>query len=503
MPSSTHQIIIAQSAIDAMGKAGHTEQNNLKNESLAAPAHEDIFSTNTLAGKRRRRASSKSTTGTTVPGKTSRAKRNAAKLDPPTQPLTSSNKVRKTRKKDTNPRAKVTDLPHNLGTIVVPQAIAGNGDPDQVIKFENIALNRRVEAHWTPVNSSVDSFRQGDSSQNSPHGYIARASAISVEVPAPAMVEELDSMSIKTETKTAKAVRRKPRPAFNETPFAEWTRPTIDECEEVARLLSSVHGEVKAPEAIPPPSLTVSGCGEVPSVLDALIRTLLSGATTGNNSAMAFQGLVKKFGILQEGVGKGSIDWNKVREAPTEEIRDAIKSGGLAEIKSKHIKEILTMVYEENTARQNDKAVVFANEHILSLDHMHGLSKDEAMREFMKYPGIGVKTAACVVLFCLRRPCFAVDTHVFRISKWLGWIPSEKVNEITAFRHLEVRVPDHLKYSLHQLFIFHGKECPRCRAMTSTANEGWEKGCIIDHLVKRTGKRKSDGSGLVQTKLVL
>lgn len=301
---------------------------------------------------------------------------------------------------------------------------------------------------------------------------------------------------------------------FNETPFPDWQRPTPEECAEVARLLTTVHGEIIPPTAIPAPSLTISGCGEVPCVLDALIRTLLSGATAGRNSALAFQGLVQRFGILEDGVGKGSVDWDKVRVAPVTEIRDAIRRGGLAETKSRHIKEILTQVYEENMARRNglvgmeqndiedDKiAALRRSKHGLSLDHLHTLSKDEALSELTKYPGVGVKTAACVILFCLRRPCFAVDTHVFRLSKWLGWIPSTKVNEISAFRHLEVRVPDHLKYSLHQLFIVHGKECPRCRAITGVSSEGWDKGCVIDHLLKRTGKRKDhNGAAVVQSR---
>jgi endonuclease III len=301
------------------------------------------------------------------------------------------------------------------------------------------------------------------------------------------------------------------------SPFPQWCHPTPEECEEVNTLLSSQHGEVTPPPIVPEPSLTVTGCGEVPSVLDALIRTLLSGATTGGNSAMAFQGLVKRFGILQEGIGKGSVNWNSVRCAPIKDVYEAIKSGGLADMKSKYIKDILNVVHQKNMERKDtllkpkeedmsgpkgaenepdmpdmvkQRDIDGPNESALSLDYIHTLETDQAMLELVKFPGIGPKTAACVILFCLQRPCFAVDTHIFRLCKWLGWIPLEKVNEITAFSHLETRIPDHLKYSLHQLFIRHGKTCPRCRAITGEKSDGWDQGCVIDHLVRRTGKRK-------------
>jgi DNA-(apurinic or apyrimidinic site) lyase len=300
------------------------------------------------------------------------------------------------------------------------------------------------------------------------------------------------------------------------SPFPELVRPTPEECEEVNRLLSSIHGIVTAPKTIPEPSLTVTGCGEVPSVLDALIRTLLSGATTGNNAAKAFSGLVKRFGILSEGVGKGSVNWDAVRQATVKDVFEAIKSGGLADIKSKNLKAILEMVHEDNQKRratllddseskndtvskllpekgEKDKQyeIACADQNFLSLNHLHSLTTEEAMTDLIKYPGIGPKTAACVILFCLQRPCFAVDTHIFRISRWLGWVPP-RANEVTAFSHLEVRIPDHLKYSLHQLFIRHGKTCPRCRAATGASSAGWEEGCVIDHLLVRDGKRKNN-----------
>nr|KMM71361.1 hypothetical protein CPAG_07668 [Coccidioides posadasii RMSCC 3488] len=441
------------------------------------------------------------------PAGTSQSKRKRREPDSVGSAKPPAKRQRKPSKKVGSAPAKVIDLPHNLGTITVPELNKGEGAPSQDTQPNGAASSEHYSASWTAINVSTRSPMRTPFSQDPQQKSQPRQLGIDVEIAAasPAAVKGKAATTPRTS-------RRKARPVFNETPFPEWAYPTAEQCEEVSRLLATVHGEVKAPAAIPLPSLTISGCGEVPSVLDALIRTLLSGATTGNNSAMAFQGLVKKFGVLQDGVGKGSVNWNKVREATVQEIRDAIKSGGLADTKSKHIKEILTMVYEQNIARRKDlvdakqggdETVHLSDEHMLSLDHMHGLSKDEAMQEFIKYPGIGVKTAACVVLFCLRRPCFAVDTHVFRLCKWLGWVPPEKVNEITAFRHLEVRVPDHLKYSLHQLFIFHGKECPRCRAITGATSEGWEKGCVIDDLVKRTGKRKGSRSGLVQTKLAV
>ncbi|KAJ9635438.1 hypothetical protein H2199_008441 [Coniosporium tulheliwenetii] len=295
-----------------------------------------------------------------------------------------------------------------------------------------------------------------------------------------------------------------------ETPYPDWPHPTPEECQEVVEVLSKVHGKVTAPKEIPIPSLTVSGCGEVPSVLDALIRTRLSAATNGANSSRAFKGLVERFGVLQSGIGKGSVDWDAVRRADLKEVFEAIKSGGLADVKSKDIKKILEMVYEENQARRKaltssssavragvegenaskeakDAEIARADEGVLSLDHLHQMESEDAFQHLIKYPGIGPKTASCVLLFCLQRPSFAVDTHVFRLCKWLGWVPPDKATRNTTYAHCEVRVPDELKYPLHQLLIKHGKSCPRCRAITGESSEGWDKGCPIEHLVKRVG----------------
>lgn len=342
-------------------------------------------------------------------------------------------------------------------------------------------------------------------------------------------IEERDATDFDAKMKTPPSTAKKPKSPRTKanpygltpgtTPFPDWPGPTSEMCEEVTRLLSKLHGVYKAPDKIPAPSLDVAGCGEVPSILDALIRTLLSANTTNTNSSRAFQGLVKAFGVVEDGIGKGSVNWNNVRLAPVEDVIEAIKSGGLAKVKSNNIKKILNMVYEENQARraayleekktgsaatniigagdktqgQKDLEILKTESEILSLDHIHGMAPDEAMLELIKFPGIGVKTSSCVVLFCMQQPSFAVDTHVWRLCKWLKWVPPTATRDQT-FSHCEVRVPDHLKYPLHRLLIRHGKTCGRCRAITGEGSEGWaDANCPIEHLVERTGKKKGNG----------
>ena len=300
------------------------------------------------------------------------------------------------------------------------------------------------------------------------------------------------------------------------TPYPKWPHPTPEECQIVHDLLTEVHGLFEPPATIPAPSATFAGCGEVPSVLDALIRTYLSSSTQGKNSGMAIQGIHKTFKVLQEGTGQGSPDYNEIRLADTSVLFKAIASGGLGDVKSKNIKAILDMVYEENQAHRDaykkrqetsntgevdtkdgtitlekSAELTCANPDVLTLDHMHALSDGEAFTTFLTYPGIGVKTAACVMLFCMKRPLFAVDTHVFRLCQWLGWVP-EKATRDKTFSHCEVMVPDQLKYGLHQLFIKHGQNCGRCKKATGQMSAGWKDGCVIDHLLKRTGARKED-----------
>lgn len=467
-------------------KLGAEDKNAATSQNSQSASSSKAQGSASTSGKRKREGPQTKTTKSQARKKPATKRKTPAKTAPKkaTPSSKQNQKYKQLRSKDDVPEV----LPHNLGP--VPGSLPAETGPASATNGsdkENQALtDENVQSAAAGFQATVDT------------------AATTVDVQ-------------KTTDPAPKSERVK-RPSYRltpgKTPYPDLARPTPKECEEVNRLLSEAHGKVVAPATIPEPSLTVTGCGEVPSVLDALIRTLLSGATSGNNSALAFDGLVKRFGILKEGIGKGSVNWDAVRQAPLKDVFEAIKRGGLADTKSKSLKAILDKVYEDNQEQRNrlqsndgstgnrdpkmspEKAekekeyeIACAEQHVLSLNHLHLLPTEEAMAELVKYPGIGPKTAACVILFCLQRPCFAVDTHIFRICKWLGWIPPH-ASEVTAFSHLDVRIPNHLKYSLHQLLIRHGRSCPRCRAITSDKSASWEEGCPIDDLVQRTGVRK-------------
>ncbi|KAM0165075.1 hypothetical protein ACHAPG_000326 [Botrytis cinerea] len=382
----------------------------------------------------------------------------------------------------------------------------------------------RARATKTTVKASIKDedeekpLNLGDSGIPDLLGDIKEEEPKKKRLPRKKKVVDVSTEANSSQAKPVKTKKKNYGIVFGETPFPDHISPTAQEAETVNSLLTALHGEVKPPGTVPAPSETVTGCGEVPDVLDATMRTLLSAATTAGNANKSMAGLKAEYGLRTSGKGAGSVSWEAVLASSKEDVEEAIRSGGLAKVKAGYIKAILQVVFDKNTdlleallkgvetdvpvpfvgkvletKEQKEAEIKSLRENMLSLDYVHTLDKPAAMRVLMDLPGIGVKTAACVALFCLGRPSFAVDTHVWRHCMWLGWVP-EKASRDQTFSHCEVRIPDHLKYSLHQLFLRHGKTCGRCRAATSEGSADWESTvCPIEHLVNRTGDKKQPG----------
>lgn len=241
----------------------------------------------------------------------------------------------------------------------------------------------------------------------------------------------------------------------HQSPFPTFPHPTPEECNLALRILTSLHGPHTRPSQ-PIASPTVAGCGASPSVLDALVRTILSQNTSSANSSRAYRSLVQTYGTTTTTKTKTitktspTLQWPAIVSAGQPVLEAAIRSGGLARVKSRVILALLDQVH--------------ARHGIYSLDHLHqAASADEAMSELLSFKGVGPKTASCVLLFCLGRESFAVDTHVWRITGLLGWRPEGATRDETHL-HLDVRIPDECKYGLHVLMVTHGRKCAQCKA---------------------------------------
>ncbi len=177
------------------------------------------------------------------------------------------------------------------------------------------------------------------------------------------------------------------------------------------------------------------------AVIDELIATVLSQHTSDVNSARAFAALKRRF-----------PSWQEVLHAPTEEVANAIRGGGIADQKAARIQRILAEIEER--------------EGCIDLSRLQGLDDGEVERYLTTLPGVGPKTAACVLTFSMGRAAFPIDTHVHRVTARLGWIPPSASAE-RAHQLLGHRVPADVRYDLHVALVSHGRtvcraQRPRC-----------------------------------------
>jgi endonuclease-3 len=204
---------------------------------------------------------------------------------------------------------------------------------------------------------------------------------------------------------------------------ADWRRPTKRRVRAIRDRLREMYGRpVNHPHGHP---------------IAELVRTVLSQNTSDTNRDVAYERLRARFPL-----------WEDVRDAPPEDVVEALRPGGLANTKGPRIQAILRELGDHP-----------------DLDWLGDTPRDEAIDYLTALPGVGRKTAACVMIFALGRPEIPVDTHVYRVGGRLGLFREKAPFDEAHDEMLRVTDPADA-YELHMNLIRHGREIcrprPRC-----------------------------------------
>ena len=186
------------------------------------------------------------------------------------------------------------------------------------------------------------------------------------------------------------------------------------------------------------------GPAQSPRAYDAvaeLVYTILSQHTSDFNSIPAYARLREAF-----------ADWDAITAAPAAQVAEAVKQGGLAQVKAPRIQQVLREVKRRTGG--------------YDLSFLARMPLPEAKAWLRELPGVGPKTVGCVLLFALDMPALPVDTHVYRVAQRLGLI-GPKVTADASHDLLEAMLLPQQVLPFHMYLIQHGRvvckaQRPRC-----------------------------------------
>lgn len=152
-----------------------------------------------------------------------------------------------------------------------------------------------------------------------------------------------------------------------------------------------------------------------------LVRTILSQRTRDENTDQATENLFSKYKDIYE-----------IVEAPTEDVQELIKPAGFYRVKAGRIQEVSQILIDE-----------------------YGGEVPDTLEELVKLPGVGRKTANCVLVFAFELPAIPVDTHVHRISNRMGLVNTKNPDETEV--ELSKIAPRELWIKLNDLMVQFGQ----------------------------------------------
>jgi len=166
-----------------------------------------------------------------------------------------------------------------------------------------------------------------------------------------------------------------------------------------------------------------------------LISTVLSARNKDEMTIKATQKLFAKYKTPKQ-----------IAAAPVKKLEPLIKQSGFYKTKAKRIKEISKILLEKYKGKVPDD-----------------------FDKLIELPGVGRKTAGCVMVYAFNKPAIPVDTHVHRISNRLGWVKT-KTREQTEQELMKI-IPKEYWLDVNEVLVIHGQTvcapispfCSKCK----------------------------------------
>ena len=201
--------------------------------------------------------------------------------------------------------------------------------------------------------------------------------------------------------------------------------------------------------------------------LDELVFIILSQMTTSPSYERVFDRL------------KCAMpEWRTLTKTSISDLASLIADAGLSGQRAHRLKLIATRLAQD-----------FCE---VSLAKLVDYDDETAQGYLTSLPGVGIKTAKCVMMYSLGRQVLPVDTHTARVANRLGLVAAGSPAAID--RELSVVVPPALRFDFHVNAVAHGRAV--CRAVTPKCDE-----CVLSSLCPvgrsvnhRTRKRQTSQS---------
>jgi len=195
-------------------------------------------------------------------------------------------------------------------------------------------------------------------------------------------------------------------------------------CDQLDKIEKILDGMIKTMDAVRPPRMTALRQlreAENGSPLSILIGTILSARTRDENTSAVVRKLFSQYKTA-----------HALASAKISDVEKIIKSTGFYHVKAKRIIEVASII-----------------------DSKYSGKVPQTLDKLVELPGVGRKTANCVLVYAFDKPAIPVDTHVHRISNRIGLVQT-KTPEDTEIELMK-KIPRKHWIRINDIFVMYGQ----------------------------------------------